>query len=72
MSMKKKEIRVCDFCGKEVGDNFVYVSDVPNEGCSELYFQEGRKTAKSYCFDNTDFCDINCFFKEMKKKLEIL
>jgi len=64
MSIKKKEIRVCDFCGKELVESFVKVTDVPNEGSSLISI--GKLT---YYVGESDFCSLDCLFSDIKKEL---
>jgi hypothetical protein len=62
MSLKKKEIRVCDFCGKELSGVFLQIRDVPHEGCSNATFGK-----LSYDFSDSDFCSVECFFSDFNK-----
>ncbi len=65
MSIKKKEVRICDYCKSELDEDYVSIHDMPNEGCSELYYKN-----KSYCFGDSDFCDLSCFIKDIRGKVD--
>ncbi len=64
MSIKKIEVRICDNCKKEVTKNILKMSSVPNEGFSEITLNRN-----TYDFDDLDFCSIDCFVDNVKKKL---
>ena len=63
--LKKKEIRVCDFCEKELSGPRVTTEPVVYEGCSEIAFRK-----KTYGVDSGDYCNLDCLFKEIRKALE--
>lgn len=66
MTLKKKEVRVCDNCFNEVSAPFLKLEDVPSEGASSITF------GKNYvALDTADFCDFVCFVNYLRKKLHI-
>lgn len=74
MSVKTKEIKICNYCGKELDEHdFITVNDVPYEGYSELYYVGINHKKESYDFtSDLDFCNLDCFIDDVKKKMEIL
>lgn len=65
MSIKTKELRVCDECGKELTKPFVKVTDVPHEGCSKISIGK-----LYYMVGPSDFCSLDCLFNNIKAELE--
>jgi hypothetical protein len=64
----KKELRVCNFCGKEVSEDSIFTQDVPNEGQSQIIY---RYNHHSYDVGGQDYCCIDCLFGDIRKHLGI-
>ena len=68
--IKTKEIRVCDFCTKELEGDFIHTEGVENEGCSTIWHGEPYSSdAKSCGVGEQDFCDIGCLTNQIEKDL---
>ena len=64
--IKKKEIRVCDFCKKEVVNPFLKCECNLYEGGAAICW--GKRDIE---FDDWDFCGFECFMKYLKNKLKV-
>jgi hypothetical protein len=62
--IKTREVRVCNYCGSEVPEDFVKIEDVPYEGNSTLIYR-----GKEYYFCESDFFTIQCFFNDVERTL---
>jgi hypothetical protein len=65
--IKQTEIRVCDWCKKEITGDHLFIEDVPYEGCSTLYLMDkDHHILKSFEFEESDYCNLECFFNHIK------
>jgi len=64
MSIKKKEVRVCDCCDKEIEGHGLRTTAVANEGCSSIYTKD-----HAYDIGYEDFCGFDCFIKTLRNEL---
>lgn len=74
--IKQKAVIVCDFCEKEIDNTkeHIKIEDISHEGCSRLYLENhSNKKIKNisyeYDFGESHFCNIDCFFNDIKKIL---
>lgn len=66
MSIKQIEIVACDFCGNEIMDNYLTIH-VPGVGIPSIKYILSNDIVK---LETTDFCNLECFYKYLKKELE--
>jgi len=67
MSIKQKEIRICDYCGKAIKDSSIKCIE-GEKGQSTIFSCNAiRKTA--YAIQDADFCNVRCFVENLCKKL---
>ncbi len=72
----KKEILYCDECGKKLDNEFpnIITNNISYEVSSYIEFNKKKAGKyKNYRFRINDgqYCDIDCFFRHIKKTLNI-
>lgn len=77
--IEDKRIRVCDFCGKELQESYVYTTPVYDSQPSEAgnpvaEFSFIRRKTKNendlhFGVGDQDYCNLKCLFNAIEKRL---